>query len=224
MMAKGKSSDDNNCSGRVLRSRKMVAKDSPIVEKPAKRMRRAISTIERGTASKVQFAAMVNNQYPTKGEIRSILSIKKEAGIRSSISTSNVPMASVRDVPSASVQDVPSATVQDVPSAKDGETLNTLVATNALLAGQLVESNKSFQQLEQKYIRVLEKSYVESFELRTKMGEQKISIQRLEMKIAEYENAKFCDDLIQLDENRKKKAYLDNITQYIAEHIQFFIF
>lgn len=163
-----------------------------IASKPAKHARRAISTVKRGPASKVRLRALDNVENLTKGEI-GIISHGDSSGTASS---NDVPL------PIAAATN----NIQSVPATKNSETLNTLAATNALLTDQLIENNKSFQQLEQKYIRALEQFYVEGLkklELQTKMDKQRCKIEELEMKIAEIENAAFCDDLIQLNGTRE---------------------
>lgn len=204
-MVNGRSSLDNHCSVRVLRPRKVVVNDMQIEENPAKRSRRAISTIERGPASKVCFAAEVNVRNWKTNKIPSAPSVN--SGSSSSVLSINAPMANVRSAP----------------VVENREILNTLVATNALLAGQLVEKNNSFQELEQKYIRALEQSFRErlgKFKLQTKMDEQLKQIEGLEKKIEEYQNAAFCDDLIQLDGARKRNMDIF----FIGYNIDYYIF
>lgn len=179
---------------RRLRSSELVAKDMQVVEKPAKRARSAISTIERGPAGKFRCDPEVNAGNMTKGEIGATC----HGGSSLSAATNSVPNVAAI------------TSVQSIPADKNSETLDTLVATNALLAEQLNVTNESFQQLEQKYIRALEQLYVErlgGLELKTKMDEQRCIIEKLEMKIVQHENTAFCDDLIQLDGTRKKSSY-----------------
>lgn len=181
-------------SQRVLRPRKVVAHDTVDLEftqhKPAMRTRRAISTIERGPTNNVRFAAAVNTDNWSPGNFRNVPLAKSNGSISSTVPGKSVPKTNARSVP----------------MVKDVETLNTLVATNALLAGQLVEKNKLYQELEQKHIQTLEQSYidvVEKSELQSKLNEQRIQIEELEKKILEYRDAAFCSDLIRLSEPRK---------------------
>lgn len=189
-MAERKSSVDKNSSGRTLRPRK-VKDVNETVAKPAKRSRRAISTIERGPASRSGLPATVNVQDWSKIESRSAPSVNDD-GIRSKIAAKSVPSF----------------------SAEGGKILNTLVATNARLTGQLVGKDNLIEELQQKYIRALEKLYAERTEklqLRTKADEHQKKIEKLEMEMKQQQEAAFCDDLIQLDETCKRKntAFVD---------------
>lgn len=186
-------------SERILRPRKIVANDTVDLEftqlKPAMRIRRAISTIERGPANNVRFAAALNTENWLPGKIRNGSSAKSNGSISSTAPGKSDPKTIARSVP----------------MVKDGETLNTLVATNALLAGQLVEKNKLYQELEQKHIRALEQSYIEvvgKSAMQSKMNEQRIQIEELEKKILEYRDAAFCSDLIRLSDSRKINSKL----------------
>lgn len=187
-------------SSRRLRSNKWVT-NVKIVKKPPVQARSAIATVERGPERKNRSVAVANVEKSSTSKIGS--NIHGDSSLE----------AFGNDVPDVAATN----NIQSIPQIKDSETLNTLVATNAMLADQLIENNKSFQQLEQKYIRALEQFYVErlrKLELQTKLDEQRCRIEKLEMKIVEIEDAAFCDDLIRLDDTRKKSSFEFDILKY----------